>query len=277
MKKLKCALTSDNHYGFDQSTHRIHEKFWAKLAEESIDVLFWAGDIGSAKQEDLEKSFKMARKFLPGVTIVAVCGNHDFWGGRPDKLPWKSEIDLYSHSGFYRHRKKLPAYKQPVPYGIMVQNHKKWAEENGIILLDGESYNLTDNVVVLGMTGWYKETNLQALGTNDWKYMPESVESAPIHMYLSYKAEKDLEKLLYTPTEDKAVVFITHFPPFTEDPQYEKYCANQKFMNFMTEKSDYLLVGHSHHACDFLKNDCRVMNCGSDYNDPKYVIFEIEG
>jgi predicted phosphodiesterase len=277
MKKFKCALISDTHAGFDKSTIQIHEKFFRKLASENIDVLFWAGDIGSSKQSDVESSFKLARKSLPGVKIVLIFGNHDWWNGRPDKLPWKQDIDLYSHIGFYRARNRLPVRLRPQPYGMMVENHKKWATENDIILLDGDSYNLSENIVVLGMMGWYKETNVQVLGTNDYKYMPEKIQDVPVHMYLSYKAEKDLEKLLYTDTEGKTVVFITHFPPFTEDPAYEKYCANPKFMDFMTEKADYLLVGHSHKACDFIHNDCRVMNCGSDYNKPKYIIFEIEG
>jgi predicted phosphodiesterase len=276
MKKLKCALVSDSHYGFDKNTHKIHEKFWKKLAQENIDVLFWAGDIGSSKPENVHKSMVMARQYLPNVTILVNFGNHCYWSGRPDKLPWKQDISLYSYRGFYDARAKLPPRKRPMHYGQILESHKKVAQENNIVILDGDSFNLTENIVVLGFMGWYKETKLGDLSTKDYKYLPENVEGVPIHVYLSYKAEKDLEKLLNVPVEGKTVIFMTHFPPFTESPEYLKYCANPAFMPIMTNHADYLLVGHSHRACDYMENDCRVLNCGSDYNDPKYKIFEVD-
>jgi predicted phosphodiesterase len=274
MSVLKCALISDTHYGYDKNTRRVHERFFEGLSEENLDVLFWAGDIGSSKPEHVEKSFAMARRYLPNVQIIAVLGNHDLWSGKPYAIP-PSE-DTFSYRSFYTARSKLPITKKPLRYPYLLERINKAALQNGIELLDAGEWWISGKVVVLGMGGWYKECNLAALQTNDYKFLPETIDGAPTHVYLSYKAERDLGKLLDVDPEEATVVMLTHFPPFTEHPVYERYCANLKFMDFMTEKADYLLVGHSHKECDFVHNGCRVLNCGSDYNKPKYKLFEIE-
>ena len=288
MKKFKCALISDNHLGYTKNTFRILEIFFEKLAKENIDILFIAGDEISHNQDQFERFYKLVRKFLPDIKIYSTKGNHSLWhkNGTLPSMPWDSDPFIsVDYNFFYRTRGRLPSYKQPMSYGRMKIAHDEVYKKYNIIHLDGTSHELTENIVVMGFDGWYNEVNLAKLGTNDYRYMPEMIESAPSHVYLRNKAEKDLEKLLDTPTEGKTVIMMTHFPPFS-DRGDEVWNANPRFMNFITEKCDYLFVGHSHRQCDFVENGCRVINAGIDetvlhlkgrYDKPRYVVFELEG
>jgi predicted phosphohydrolase len=193
-------------------------------------------------------------------------------------------FETANHS-FYHSRAQLPVNKRPPPFGITLARQQEVFKEYNIVHLDGTSYNLGENIVVLGFDGWYNETNLSQLNTNDYKFLPQFIESAPAHIYLKEKAHKDLDKLLNIPTEGKTVITMTHFPPFSESPQYLIWCANPKYMDFITEKSHFFLTGHSHRQCDFVYQGCRVLNAGVNeailpkearYDKPRYVIFEVE-
>jgi predicted phosphodiesterase len=286
MKKLKCAVMSDIHFGYTDKTFQILENFLKKLSTEKIDVLFIAGDVISSKQNEFERVFKLIRRFLPLTKILYTEGNHDRWNGSPPKMPWDDKPLLgVNYNVFYNVRRKVNPYRQPKSYAIMRLDHEKIFNQFNIIHLDGNSHDLGEHIVALGFDGWYNEVNLNYLGTNDYKYLPEMIESAPVHVYLRNKAEKDLDKLLSVPTDGKTVVFMTHFPPFSESADYLRMCANPKFMDFICEKSNFFLVGHSHRQCDFIHKGCRVINAGIDdtlpdpkrrYDKPRYVVFEIE-
>jgi predicted phosphodiesterase len=272
---MKCAVTSDVHYGYDENSRKVHEKYWAKLAAEGIETLFVVGDLGSTKLNDFKRCLRVMRKYLPTQKIIICCGNHDYW----DRRFAGHKLAGLKGPAFLQGRRKLSARQQPQSYALTRMCHQKWCRENNVILLDGTSHDLSDKLIVLGFQGWYNNPNPP---TNDAKYMPEYIESAPFHHYLTHKAHRDLDAILNIPTEGKTVICLTHFPPFS-NRFGENFTANKRYLNFIAEKSDYLFVGHSHRACDFTVNGCRVINagCGGDpkyhgYNHPQYVILNIE-
>lgn len=52
--------------------------------------------------------------------------------------------------------------------------------------------------------------------------------------------------------------------------------ANENYLPFICDVYNYFLVGHSHHDEDWHFRDCRIINCGNDYNKPKSKIINLE-
>lgn len=257
-------VTTDTHYGMSANTHSAHEKFLEKVAqtvsEQNIQFIAHCGDWTSSKQDQFYRSMSMFRKYLPNIPIITVRGNHDFW-----------DYDLWFQ---FRKKGRSRSYSKYSckTYGLMMEQHRKWFEQFGIHHVDMGEF-VIDDVVFLGFDGWYDHLDPP---TNDKQMMYGFIESAPTFHYLNYKAHKDLEKLLATDTDRyRAVVGMTHFPSFTEDEKYRLFCANAKYHQFLTEKCDVLLLGHSHRQVDCVENECRVVNPGSDYDSPRFVTITI--
>lgn len=238
---MKIILTSDLHFGLDHRTGNKHARFWSKVAAEDPDVLCIAGDIASHKQDQVEKCFKHIRRWLPTVPIFVVWGNHDFWG------TGKNFPDL-------------------------VRDRMKFNQGERIRHLNGDFVDIVvknKKVRLCGFDGWYADPNPP---TNDKIRIPGGEESFQI---LKDKAKVDYEKVMRIDTKSvEYALCMTHFPPFAER-EYHSLCANQYYFQPLTEKFDYLFVGHSHQDNDFVVNGCRVLNAGSDYNKPKYKVVKL--
>jgi predicted phosphodiesterase len=285
---IKCAVTSDLHYGQSEKTHRLHEEFFKRLALEDIDVLFLVGDLIASKQSSLDQFFTLLRLHLPKVKVIFVKGNHDSWDDR-HYLSSKHYTDIfpmYSPYDVYKNRRPSK-HNRPFSWGELQENCRSLCTKYDLIHLDGASYSLSENVIAIGFDGWYNDVNVQSMGTNDYLFMPENIESAPTMIYLRNKAEKDLEKILNINTDNKTVIGLTHFPPFSEgkpplDVQIEeKWGANPKFLDFLTDKCDFLLLGHNHIETDVTYRDCRILNSGAPWDAakrsylPQYKIFKV--
>jgi predicted phosphohydrolase len=244
---LKCLLTSDTHYGFSNKTHRRHEKFLKEVSEkiksDDIGLVIHAGDWSCNKQDQFERTLKMFRKSLPsGTKIAAVRGNHEFW----DK--GRSSIS------------------------ILDSLHRQWFKENDITYL-GDEKLIIDDVCIVGFDGWYGSANP---ATNDAANMAKMHESCPSMLYLSNRAYKELDELLaYDYSFYRKVICVSHFAPFTDNELYSDMCANFNFLKPMRDKFDALCFGHSHQYVKRVEEGTWIYNAGSDYDCPRYLIFEI--
>ncbi len=251
---MKIFLTSDIHYGFDETTHRKLTK-WLKECEpliEQADLMIGAGDWISHKQESFPKVFKLFRDAFKDKDILAVFGNHDCWS-----------IDLH-------------------PYEEMRDYQKKIMNDFGIHYLPNNPYIKLAKYTIFGFDGFYSQIPPRS---NDPKWMPKVAHGAPIHLYLNHKAHKHFEKILIEARElkekdpDHKTICVTHFN-LKQDPGWEFMSGNPTYLDFIAEVPfDLLLWGHNHKIEDFkhdYMNKCvRVVNAGSDYNKPRGVLIEI--
>jgi len=243
---MRILLTSDTHYGMDHNTDKIHRKWLLKAKDENPDIVIHAGDWISSKQKQFKRTIEIFRETFPVVPILTVRGNHDFWDG-DEEFGSIHEI-----------------FKQ----------HEEWFREFNIHHLSKPFEK--DGVAFFGFDGWYHNLNPE---TNDLAWMPNHVDGIPVHQYLSKLAHKDLGNLIgldfiENGWIEKISVCVTHFPPFEHLFGRNPYGANPQYMQFLIDKFDFLCVGHSHKKEDFVKGMCRVLNSGSDYNKPAYLLFE---
>jgi hypothetical protein len=186
-----------------------------------------------------------------------VRGNHDFW-------------DYAKNYGYTSSGRKLL-------WGEMQQQHKKWFKELNVHHLEEGPY-VVDDVIVCGFDGWYGQGNPP---TNDEAMIVGNIEGCPAMVYHSSRAYKELCRVLDTDTDSYAkAICVSHFPPFGGDKKglSERdlsFSANPRYFDPITEKFDVFCVGHSHMRVDRIDNNCRLLNAGSDYNLPKFVIFDV--
>jgi len=250
---MKVLLTSDTHYGLNGKTHSKHSKFWKKIQKEietqDIKVLIWAGDVAVNKQRQFKRSIEQAREHVD-IPILLVRGNHDFW----DVLDRKDE--QAGHRGFHR----------------LEYLHQHLFKKYDIHHLE-RGPKVIDNVLFCGWDGWYGDADPP---TNDAYNMFQDVQGCPMHVFMSNRAWQQFDEILAIDlTPYRASVAVTHHNPYVNDKKWEKCCANPKFYDIVKERFDYFCCGHNHQRKDNVEDSCRVLNSGSDYNDPKYLIFEV--
>lgn len=249
---MKALLTSDTHYGFGHSTTEILYRFWKKVAKtiekENIDVVIWAGDIATSKQSEFKKAIAQARNIIgPQIPIAFVRGNHDLWDrGRVIRT-----------------------------FAQLEEEHNEIFSRYDIHHLEQGSMTI-DNVGIFGWDGWYGTANPPS---NDAYNMFKQVEGVPTHTFLSHRAwikfEKVLEDVDLLRPHHRAAVAVTHFNPYTIDTRWENMCANLKFYDLIKAKFDVFCCGHNHQFKNRLEGTCRVVNAGSDYMVPKFLVFEV--
>ncbi len=250
---MKILTTSDLHYGFGmQQTRKILQRFFEDIAtnEQDIDLVLIAGDIQSDSCVHLEKLFKMYREILPTTSTAVVFGNHDYW-----------ETSRYLR----RAHKKIED---------IFRFHNEVVTKYSIHYLQDNPIE-TDKLIIYGFDGWYAGFNPD---TNDKDRMPFLYPEKDAHAFMRDRADKAFDKILLDVDSfslNKKKMLVTHFPSYSINPIYQRYCANQTWFDFITEKFDYYVVGHSHQRERFLRGSCEIINSGSDYNNPKYQIINV--
>lgn len=250
---MKLTKTSDTHYGFSQKTHIIHERFLTNLYEEIINngsrALIHAGDWNCNKQDQFERTMKMFRKYLPGIRILATRGNHCLWD----------------------HQKKG---SRRMMWGEMERQHAEWFKENDIHHLENDGPVVIDNTVIVGWDGWYHDINV---ASNDASHMISYIEGGTAHMYHNRRAHRAFEKIVDMDLSmyDKRIA-VTHMPPYTKDTGRKDMIANPMMLPIVKDKFDIFVMGHSHQYQNRIEDGCLLINCGSDYDKPKWLTFDTE-
>lgn len=258
---MKGIATTDTHKGLSKDTHAIHEKHWDAIAAQEPDFLFHSGDAATSKQLELESTFGQMRDRLGDeLDIYYVRGNHDLWD-RSHKHPGKPK----------HHRTDKMTYGETLLY------HDELFAEFNIKHLDAQGHWLTPKSFVAGFDGWYGTTDHKIRQTNDDTWIPRLTGNPETLMeHLSQKAFYDLKKcheLLAGLPEGTFRILMTHFPAFSDG--HPEWNANKAYHSVMIEHADLLLVGHNHQFKDDIENGCRIVNAGSDYDQPRFIEFEI--
>jgi len=249
-KPIKIALTSDLHAGISTNTYKIHEEFFDELNSEVWDVLVLAGDLGTCKHDHFRGLLRHVRKKIDRP-IVAVNGNHDLW----DKETYK-----WDHSFTLRR--------------LLERNAQEFKDFN-IHHLDKDFFY--KDIGFVGWDGWYGSIDPM---TNDEVWMPKWVEGTDMHSWMRHKSFRDFEKVIdraeaMRPLVRK-IVAVTHMPifPFPGNIS-ELHAGSITWIHGLEGKCDVLCYGHSHRGLDEVVAGIRVINSGSDYDKPKYKIFEV--
>ena len=257
---MKVILTTDLHEGFDYKTNEINKKHIKKMAEEivndpEIKVMVITGDLASHKLKQFPRILKMLRANIH-IPILVVRGNHDLWGREEGKL---------QRDGTW-FQPKFQSLQE------IYTLQKQWFKDYDIHHLEEGNFKI-ENTVFVGWDGWYHDL---FPNTNDEFHMTTYTEGIRTMEWLSKRADKEFERVIYDDTEADIRIAVTHHSPMPTDPLYQSHCSNPKHLQFITSKYDYFLIGHTHQKTFMQVNDCIIINAGSHYNDPKYRIFEVE-
>lgn len=265
---MKAILTSDLHYGCAPTNANTLEKFFktvrTAIETEGVDLLILAGDLASHKQRHFRNLLTLAKKYVDKIPIVVVRGNHDFWDDADDKD---------KDAGFRS-------------YASINQAQIDFMKKVGVHHLEDGPLLIKD-VLICGFDGWYNHVDPP---TNDKYRMPQMHEGVSLMTYLSNRAWKMFDECLKLDTEGcRASVIVTHFNPYIFGKGYRSYVpdpkidaamsANPKFLDEMRGKFDVLCCGHTHAYKDEVdtkgNKPLRILNAGSDYNVPKYILFYV--
>jgi len=248
---MKIAITADLHSGFSSKTYRIHEKFFDEINNDGIDVLVVAGDIISHKQEQWKTILRLLRESFPGIPILCVRGNHDWW---------ITEQDI-RFKGIPHRMDDLDEYQK----GLF----KKYS----IHYLEGNPY-VEGDVAVYGWDGWYQKIPM----SNDLSRMVEGYRGAELHNFMSSKAHKNFGKMLDGIDSSKKTVVVTHhnlIRQFVDEYPDMQMHGNLSHIDFLKDEVNYVIFAHTHRPLDLMLGKCHVINPGGEYDKPKHYLLEI--
>lgn len=241
---MKIFKTSDTHRGFSQSTVKIHKNWAENIAKEEFDVLVLAGDMASHRKIQFLSALKFWRAVAGDRPIVLSRGNHDLW-----------------ESG----QRNLHALRNIL--------HHEWFEKYKIHHLESAGPLYIDKVCFSGFDGWY---NFR-IETNDLHHISKWHEG-DTWGYLQKCAAKGFDAMVLASETAKAngykVVGVTHFPivPNLTAPGWS---GNMNWWEIIAPHLDAFCYGHSHKPVNQIVDGVLVINSGSDYDKPKYTIFEV--
>lgn len=251
---MKIGILTDTHHGFSRLQNEKNALCFEALAKLEPELIIHSGDFGSHCLDNRKESFSLLRQIFPTQPIVGVLGNHDFWDERETSFSKMIEMNVNS------------------------------AKENSIILLDGNTDFIFNQVYISGFAGWYYDPNPS---TNDCLSIPQYESEGKDYLYSS--SHKQLAQCLakisaYKQSTGLPTMLITHFGFIgaatdwkqADDPG--KYFGNNpKYEDYLFH-TDYFVFGHSHKVfyglADNQKTQC--YNVGSNYEDPQYLMLEID-
>lgn len=263
---MTIAITTDTHYCL--STHDCNILMLEQLKLENPHILLHCGDVSNSNWYEQKQYFELVRNILGNILIVTVNGNHDWWCKYYDIDPTKLNIEKIHNC------EDILKVLQKEVYGPLDIHH---ASENLTHYENGKK------IYISGFDGWYSDLNVPRRITNDYKKIPQYYINGG--NYLNTRSvigfEKSIEFL--NKVDDGIKILMTHFG-FTENCTKDwksrdtgnYFGNNPKFENYI-DNVDYLFYGHSHIEDDSISknNHTKILNTGSDYDNPKYRILEI--
>jgi len=177
-------------------------------------------------------------------------------------------------------------YNKRTSYEQMRMTQRDWFDELNVHYLQDEEYLYKDEVIFYGYDGWYKNMNPPS---NDKYWMPPVAKMCPINQYLNHRANKTLDSILMSvegmkrTSPNLKAVCATHHSLTPYRGGADTMNGDPRHLDFLSENFDLVLNGHSHQKVDQIHeyvygnkvHTCRVVNAGSDYDNPEYKIIEL--
>ena len=239
---MKFILIADTHTDFDCDSTPIYKKYYKEiLSKIDFDVLIHAGDWCTKSYKHFDPALSLIREYI-SKPILTVLGNHDIWRSYND-LTELDDIKSYIREQFSK-------------YDIHYLSEKSFEYED---------------IIVTGFDGWYN--NIEPF-TNDFKYLQKFYNDIPLSRYLNKIANDEVQRLLDIDTNNKKSIVVSHFESYKAwDDHYMG--ANPNYSKLLADNFDIICYGHTHRYSNSIVKHSRVLNCGANYNDPKFLWFEI--
>jgi len=246
-KMVRIAVMADTHHGFSAVQNEMNGRMLVTLAAEKPDLVLHGGDVQSDKPEQALEFWQLYRS-IPGLeTVPTLCvmGNHDYWGS-----------------------KTLQAEEE----------HRSVCEKNSIILLSGTTYEVGNDVIVGGASGWYWNPHAR---TNDKARIKDYFIFGSA--YLRKKADTEFEQVMgqLKRASSKTKIFLSHFDFISSQVQPNfatSFGANPRLEEHV-DGVDLVISGHSHRMvfavpCGPSKQQM-YYNPGGGYEDPNYFVLDV--
>lgn len=259
---MKLVITGDTHYGFSDQTHDILDAFWERVKAEKPAIVLHAGDWGTSNPKEVELAvLQVVNVFQRGprwpLNFVSVMGNHDYWN---DERTTEDVLRVQERFSHMVQRVALASGNGNISTAHLTGTRASVELRKG----------LPKMLRIYGQSGWYSHPNPP---TKDVMYMNPWVVSPGLAMsafeFLKGQAENRMRLILNQVDLKDCNIYLTHLPggePFGSDPH---------MMELMAKRFDVIVRGHSHKAEDFVWHKARVLNAGSDYDDPQYLVLNL--
>jgi len=243
---MKILALTDTHCGFGPKTHLKLEKYFNMLKKDcEFDIIVHSGDWISHKQKQWKTIFSIIRRVFPDIPIMGVMGNHDRWnykGKHTSVAEWEK---------------------------VTLQTWKDYR----IRYLPNEPY-ITDEVEIYGFDGWYQELDPP---TND-KFQMKFTDPEIMRVFSKRsndQATKAIESL-WDIGEKKKKIVVTHFNIYGQYREGHLIFGDTKLFQYLRGTADLVIEGHTHRPLDVKVDGTRIVNVGSDYEFPNFLILDTE-
>lgn len=265
---MKLAFASDWHLDFLNHDKRI--AFLKSVSELDVDGIIVAGDISTGNE--LEKHLVEINRFF-NKPFYFVHGNHDFF-----------------NSSFYEVRDRSFELTQDLDL---------------INWLECKPVQLSNNVVIYGVDGWYDcgygdyffpKFDFQMLDFDLIKELKHKTKEERLKVFEVFaniganNIRRTLPKLL---EENKTIILVTHVPPFTKLSKHmgkqsdvyalPYFCSKVIGEAIIEVKEKYpdkeliVLCGHTHDEAEFSLDNMFCMCASANYSVPSiYKIIEVK-
>jgi hypothetical protein len=271
---MKIAVITDTHWGFSPTGNRINLEMNEHIKEEKPDVILHCGDDNSSQYEEKVEYWEMMRKTFPKIPIGIVNGNHSFW----DRT-------------FLQENRPIE-YKRPhsardvmdLNMGVWDKNDITYIPDGMEIFKEGEAGGL----FISGFDGWYHYD----VNTNDRNfipnyYLPEGREWLLRRTYAQFYSA--MEAIKQHKKRGYATILVSHFGVVKKaaDRDYKsnpvwgqlerEYFGADPNLEGLIENTDHYFFGHSHAFYEGIAENgtTKVMNVGSDYENPRVEFLEV--
>jgi len=252
---MKVALTSDNHLGL--TPYKTLRNMYLEMRKHNPDVIVNAGDNNGNKcgYKKCRSVFRLMREIFPDTPILFVKGNHDYW----NRSSFQQHVKV-SQSNFEYNLERINAS----------------AKDFNIWQLDVDGvYRRADfeGIMFLGHPRFYKHRPF----SNDFNFMPEFINGEDIFDHLKDIEQKEIDESLQKLTDkDKIRIFVSHIPVAYGAGQQRAHGTDRNMGDFLRHYYGvtYFLAGHVHNVESIPENG--IYFSGSDYREPRFVIFEVK-
>ena len=274
---MRIAVTTDTHWGHSEYGDLENLRMLGVIKYEKPDILIHCGDENSSCYPQRVDYWSKVRNIFPNLWIGAVFGNHSFWQGSFHNLLLSVE--------------ELNNYRKPSnPEEIVNQNLDILKKYDISYIPNGFEF-ASSKVFISGCDGWYYEDDSKL--TNDSRFITGYKDVVTGRNWIIKRFDEQFQKSIAEVNEHKAegytTIMVSHFGMIKKAAEHDYKSnsmfgnhdymgANPKYEQFM-DNVDWYFYGHSHQYYDDYADNTktRVLNIGSDYEFPKFQLFDIGG